>query len=198
MGLEFEYEAGQTPIDENEREGLRIDSISTMVELNEFEQQNIEEAIQWTMLKKRTVEEILSEKFVCELHRRMFGNVWEWAGAFRKTEKNLGVKSYLISVELRQLLDDCLFWIKNKSYPEEEIAVRLKHRIVAVHCFSNGNGRHSRLLADVLMQNAFRRPVFTWGASVLSKDNEPRKKYLKAVKLADKGDIAPLLAFAKS
>ena len=198
MGLNLEYEDGQTPIDENEQDSLLIDSISTMTELNEFEQHNIEEAIEWTLRKKITAEEFLSEKFICELHRRMFGNVWEWAGSFRKTEKNLGVKSYLIGVELKQVLDDCRYWIENKTYPEEEIAVRLKHRIVSIHCFANGNGRHSRLLADVLMQKIFLKPVFTWGASPLHRNNEPRKKYLKAVKLADKGDLSALIDFANS
>jgi Fic-DOC domain mobile mystery protein B len=104
----------------------------------------------------------------------------------------------MISVSLRQLLDDCNFWIDNKTYPEDEIAIRFSHGIVNIHCFPNGNGRHSRLIADIIINHIFNRPVFTWSRADLVKMSEVRRRYISAIQEADKGDIAPLLEFARS
>jgi Fic-DOC domain mobile mystery protein B len=198
VGLEIEYIEGQTPLDEDEKEGLLIESITTRGELDEFEQLNIEKAIQWTMGKKWDKEYILSEGFIKELHRRMFNEVWSWAGAFRKTNKNIGVDKYQIGLSLKQLLDDCLFWLGNNTCSDEEIAIRFKHRIVKIHCFPNGNGRHSRLIADIIINKIFEKPVFTWNKTNLNKKGVVRSNYIAAIKAADKGDINPLIDFAKS
>lgn len=198
MGLEIEYIEGQTPLDENEKEGLLIKSITTRGELDEFEQLNIEKAIQWTLGKKWAPEYILSEDFVKELHIRMFKEVWSWAGEFRKTNKNIGVDKYQIGVSLKQLLDDGLYWLKNKTYSDEEFAIRFKHRIVKIHCFPNGNGRHSRLIADIIINQIFGKPVFTWNSSNLNIKGKARSNYLTAIRLADSGDIKPLINFAKA
>ena len=198
MGLDPDYINGQTPMDEDEKEGLLIMSITTRGELDEFEQQHIEKAMLWLRSKKYDAEEVLSEKFVRELHRRMYAGVWKWAGEFRRTDKNIGTDKHYIPTALKQLLDDCLYWIHHHSFPDEEIAIRLKHRIVQIHCFANGNGRHSRLLADVMMEKIFKLPAFTWGAANLLKQSDPRTAYIKALKKADAGDYAGLLAFAKS
>jgi Fic-DOC domain mobile mystery protein B len=196
MGLEIEYIEGQTPIDEDEKVGLLVKSISTRGDLDEFEQLNIEKAIQWTLAKKWTPEYILSEDFVRELHKKMFNDVWSWAGEFRKTNKNIGVDKHLISVSLKQLLDDSLFWLNHNIYSDQEFAIQFKHRIVKIHCFPNGNGRHSRLIADIIINQIFGKPYFSWYSSQLNKKGEARTEYLKAIKFADNGDILPLINFA--
>jgi Fic-DOC domain mobile mystery protein B len=145
MGLELEYTKGQTPIDEEEKAGLKIKSISTMGELDEFEQQNIEEAIQWTLKISPDAETVLSEAFINRVHKQMFGNVWDWAGTYRLSNKNMGVDYYHIRQELRTVLDDCKYWIKHEVFPPDEIAIRFKHALVSIHFYPNGNGRHSRL-----------------------------------------------------
>jgi len=198
MGLNIEYIDGQTPLNEEEQNGLLIPSITTREELDEFEQLNIEKAIQWTFGKKWKAEQLFSEKFVKDLHKRMYGQVWKWAGAFRESEKNLGIKSYLIPAELKVLLDDALFWVENDTYSPDELAIRFKHRLVSIHCFSNGNGRHSRLMADLIMEKLFNATFFSWGSSNLVKATETRNAYIKAVKMADKQDLQPLIVFAKS
>jgi Fic-DOC domain mobile mystery protein B len=198
MGLTFEYINGQTPLNEEEKDGLKIPSITTREELDEFEQLNIEKAIQWTFGKKLKAEQLLSEKFIKDLHKRMYGEVWKWAGVFRNSEKNLGIKSYLIPVQLKQLLDDALFWYENNTYPPAELAIRFKHLLVSVHCFPNGNGRHSRLMADLIMEKLFHQSFFTWGSNNLIKANESRKNYINAVRKADNYDIKPLITFANS
>jgi Fic-DOC domain mobile mystery protein B len=198
MGLKFNYIQGQTALDEEEKEGLLILSITTREELNEFEQQNIEKAIQWTFVRKLKNEQLISEKFIKDLHKKMYGDVWKWAGEFRKSEKNIGVKGYLIATELRVLLDDCLFWIDNNVYQQEEIAVRFKHRLVSIHCFANGNGRHSRLMADLIMEKLFVGSFFSWGGNDLVNQTDSRLNYIKAIKLADVNKIEPLITFAKS
>jgi Fic-DOC domain mobile mystery protein B len=151
MGLNLNYIEGQTPIDEDEKEGLKISTISTIAELNEFEQLNIEKAFEWILRRKPAADKILTEEFVKELHKRMFGDVWKWAGAFRNSNKNIGVDKYQIGTKLRDLLEDCKYWIEHKTYNEDEIAIRFSHRIVSIHPFPNGNGRHSRLIADCLI-----------------------------------------------
>lgn len=198
MGLKINYIQGQTELNEEEKEGLLIQSITTREELNEFEQQNIEKAVQWTYIRKLKKEQLLSEKFIKDLHKKMYGDIWKWAGEFRKSEKNIGVKSYLIATELKILLDDCLFWIDNKVYQKEEIAVRFKHRLVSIHCFANGNGRHSRLIADLIMEKLFGGSFFSWGGNNLVDQTDSRLNYIKAIKLADANKMEPLIAFAKS
>lgn len=198
MGLDLIYIDGQTPLDEEEKEGLLISTIATRAELDEFEQQNIEEAIKWTLGRKFKLNNLFTENFIKDVHKRMYKDVWLWAGNFRKTNKNIGVDRWRVAVELKNLLEDIRFWIDNNTFPADEIAIRFKHRVVSIHCFSNGNGRHSRLMADIIIEKIFNKPVFTWGAGNLSKENENRKQYLNALKLADQGNYLALLLFARS
>lgn len=197
MGLDFKYIDGQTPISEEEKEGLSIKSITTRGELDELEQLNIEKTVEWTLNNKFVKEKILSEEFIKSVHKRMFGDVWEWAGKFRRSEKNIGVDWIRIGVELRMLLDDTNYWIKNHTYPPDEIAIRFKHRLVNIHCFPNGNGRHSRIMADIIIESVFGRDVFTWNNSNLVKPNNARKEYIDSIRKADNGIIEPLLDFAR-
>jgi Fic-DOC domain mobile mystery protein B len=161
MGLEINYTNGQTPLSEEELDGLLIPSITTREELDEFEQLNIEKAIQWTLGKKINDEKLFTEKFIKDLHKRMYGDVWQWAGSFRNSEKNLGIKSYLIPLHLKQLLDNVIYWHQNKIYPPIELAIRFKHQLVSIHCFPNGNGRHSRLMADLIMEKLYKEPFLS-------------------------------------
>ncbi len=197
MGLDLEYIDSQTALDEDEKEGLLIKSISTRFELDEFEQQNIERAIAWTMKKRFKIKEILTERFVRRLHNKMFDQTWRWAGEFRKSNKNIGVDKFQIGIELKYLLDDCKFWVENKSFSNDEIAIRFKHRMVHIHPFPNGNGRHSRLIADVLIEHGFAGHVFSWGSSNLTPKSNIRKDYLNALFAADKDNYEPLLKFAR-
>lgn len=198
MGLDLAYINGQTPLEEDEKEGLLIPTIASREELDEFEQHNIEEAMQWVFSKSAKAETILSQKFICNLHKRMFGDVWAWAGKFRKTDKNLGIDKWQIPTALKTLCDDALFWIQNKTFTADEAAIRFKHRIVSIHCFANGNGRHSRLMADVMISKVYKMPLFSWGSNDLVLEGKTRSNYLKAIKAADNGDFKALLKFARS
>jgi Fic-DOC domain mobile mystery protein B len=197
MGLDLDYQDGQTPIDEDEKEGLLIKTITNLSELDEFEQLNVEKAIEWTLKRKPDILKILTEEFVKELHKKMFEDVWKWAGQFRTTNKNIGVDKFQIGVELRNLLEDSKYWINNKTFVEDEIAVRFSHRIVNIHPFANGNGRHSRLIADILISDGFGKPHFTWGSVNLTKPGEARTEYLRALKAADNNDYQLLISFAR-
>ncbi len=198
MGLEFNYIDGQTPLDEEEKEGLKIKSITTQGELDEFEQLNIEKAVEWTIHTKLKPEKILTEKFIKDLHKRMYGDVWKWAGEFRMTEKNIGIPWVHIGVELKNLLEDTKYWIENKTFSPEETAIRFKHRIVSIHCFPNGNGRHSRMMADIIMESIFDNEIFSWHQSNMAKANETRNKYIKSLREADNGNFTKLIEFAKN
>ena len=197
MGLDIEYINGQTPLDEDEKEGLKIPTITTRSELDEFEQLYIEEAVEWTLKNKFKLDKILTERFIKNLHKRMFGEVWKWAGEFRNTNKNIGVNKFQIGIELRNLIDDGKYWIENNTFDADEFAVRFSHRVVKVHLFPNGNGRHSRLLGDILVNHGFNKPVFTWGGKDLVHKGEARTEYLKAIREADEVDYNKLIEFVR-
>ncbi len=139
----------------------------------------------------------LSEKFVKDLHRQMLGDVWRWAGKFRTSERNIGIAHWEIPVALRQLLDDTRAWIEYETYPPDEIAVRFHHRLVQIHSFPNGNGRHARLMADLLVMR-LGGERFSWGSANLQDACAVRQRYIAALQAADDHDIGPLLAFARS
>ena len=197
MGLKFTYQYGQTPLDEDEKEALCIKSIETQNELNRFEQLNIENAIEWLLQNNIKPKTVLTEGFIKKLHKKMFGSVWQWAGIFRKSNKNIGVDWTQIHLHLKLLLDDTQYWINYQTYKPAEIAIRFKHRLVAIHCFSNGNGRHSRMMADIIMEIIFEQSPFSWHHSNMVKPDEVRELYILALKKADLGDINPLIAFAE-
>jgi Fic-DOC domain mobile mystery protein B len=197
MGLDLDYIDGQTPLDEDEKEGLLIQTIATRGELDEFEQQNIEQAVLWSLNRSFKADAVFTEEFLKAVHRRMYGSVWAWAGEFRKTNKNIRADKWQIPTELRMLLDDIKFWYANNTYNPDEITIRFKHRLVSIHCFSNGNGRHSRLMADIVISKIYKQPHFTWGANLV-KQGDIRTTYLNAIRAADAGDIQPLLNFARA
>ena len=199
MGLSLSYDYGQTPISEEEIKELLIKTISTKAQLDEFEQKNIEIAVEWTMKQKFNIDKVLSIDFIQEVHKRMFAEVWGWAGTFRKSNKNIGVDKHYIYTELKTLIDDVNFWINNKTYCNDEIAIRYKHRLVKIHPFPNGNGRHSRLCADILISHILHQNIFSWGNNNnFTKQGKIRKQYIDAILLADESDIKPLIKFARS
>jgi Fic-DOC domain mobile mystery protein B len=198
MGLDITYNAGETPLDPGELEEIKIPTVSNRRELDEFEQKNIEDALLWLKKKKPGSDEILTEDFIKELHLRMYGTVWKWAGEFRKTNKNIGVDKFEIKIELKKLFEDVKYWIENSVFGTDEIAIRFKHKIVSIHCFPNGNGRHSRLMADTIREYIFRKPPFKWKGGNLTKDCDEKTQYLNALRKADSGDISDLIIFAKN
>jgi Fic-DOC domain mobile mystery protein B len=197
MELNLKYEHGQTPIDEDEKRGLKIKSVSTMSDLDAFEQQNIEHAMQWMHSKSFRPDRVLDIDFILNIHLRMFKNVWKWAGQFRLSNKNIGVPYYEIRRDLQCLIDDCKYWIEHDTFPQEEIAIRFKHRLVSIHLFPNGNGRHSRLMGDILLKALDKDQSFTWGSQTFRKGDD-RTAYINALRKADSGDMEPLIQFSKA
>ncbi len=194
MSLDLDYPDGATPLDADELASLIPGHITTQGELNEWEQLNILQGEEWA---RKQSKEILDEGFVRQLHERMFGETWRWAGEFRRSDKNIGVDWRRIAVDLRNLLDDVRYQVEHGTFPSDEIAVRFHHRLVAIHPFPNGNGRHARLMADLLIQR-LGRPRFSWGRHNLVDAGATRAQYIAALRAADGHDYAPLLAFARS
>ena len=184
-----------TPLAPQERDGLIPTHVTTHEQLNELEAANILQAISWAFARKRNVTD---EAFLLGLHRRMLNRVWRWAGKYRVTERNLGVPPYRIQVELMALLDNMRFWIEQGTYPPDELAMRFHHGLVVIHPFANGNGRWSRLAADILIVQQ-RGVRFSWGSGAdLRCMGEDRDRYIAALKAADDHDLVPLVAFARS
>ena len=192
--MDLQHPDGATPLAPDDVLDLTATHIRTLAELNEWEQTNILRAEEWAFRRKRS---ILAEGFVKELHRKMFDRTWRWAGTYRKADTNIGVPWYAIPGAVRDTCADAAVWLEHAVYGIDEVAVRLHHRMVSVHPFPNGNGRHARLLADLLVsqQNA---PRFTWGRTNLQAPGAARHAYLAALRTADSGDVGPLLAFARS
>lgn len=191
----FPDEDGNTPLSAEERLGLIPAYITLRQELNEAEQINITEGERWAFGRAR---ELLDEAALRELHRRMFGQVWRWAGDYsRENNRRIGSDSVMIPIDLRSLLGDVRYWIDHDTYPPDEIALRFHHRLTQVHPFPNGNGRFSRLAADLLAAR-MGAPRFSWGRTSLIEAGETRRRYIAALRAADGHDMEPLLAFARS
>jgi Fic-DOC domain mobile mystery protein B len=189
-----EDDEANTPLTAEEREQLIPTYITLRSELNEAEQINIAQANRWLgRMRKR---DVLDDAFLRALHKRMFGDIWKWAGQYRLTPRNIGIDAYRIPVEVRQLVDDVRFWVENETYAPDEIAVRFSHRLVSIHPFPNGNGRHSRMAGDLLAMQ-LGQPRFTWGRTSLVNAGQTRKVYVSALQIADSGKITALLEFAR-
>lgn len=190
----MEYPEGATPLDADELEGLKFPHVTTRGELDHLEQANIEAGLLWLNRSKDT--DILNDQFVRNLHKRLFGEVWRWAGSYRLTEKNIGVAPIQIAAQLRDLLDDVRYWVNNRTYNPTEGAIRFHHRMVYIHPFPNGNGRHARIMADTLLEKVHKTQALDWsGGSDLQRMNERRKQYIAALRAADGGDYGPLFIF---
>lgn len=194
----FQEPQDATPLEPAERQGLLQSWITTRHELNEAEQENIVKATIWVRKsRKRTTGDLLDADFICALHKRMFGDVWAWAGTYRQTERNIGIAAYRIPMEVRALLEDVRYWIAHQTYGPDEIVIRFHHRLVAIHPFPNGNGRLTRMAADLLIER-LGRPAFTWGGGSLTDVGALRAAYVAALKKADDHAIEDLIAFARS
>lgn len=191
--IDAEDEAA-TPLTPEERAALIPTYITLRRELNEVEQIGIDEANLWAFSRTR---DVLDEQFLKQLHKRMFGAVWRWAGEYRTTPRNIGIDAWNIAPELRILLDDVRYWIEHKTFIPDEIAVRFHHKLVFIHPFPNGNGRHARLAADILVMQ-LGQPRLTWGSGNLVAADELRRAYVTALQSADREDIGPLMVFARS
>jgi len=194
--MDITYPAGATPLAPDETEGLLLLHITTREQLNHWEQLNIGQAEEWAF--SRSHKDLLSQHFICRLHKKMFGSVWAWAGQFRKSMKNIGVQPWQIAEEVNQLCQDTSAWIESATYLPDEICVRFHHKLVWIHPFVSGNGRQARLMADLLAKQVFNNEPFTWGRKDLGGPGKSRSVYIKALKAADEHDFSLLLKFARS
>jgi Fic-DOC domain mobile mystery protein B len=186
--------AGSTALDPDEAAGLKP-GIDTWSELNAFEQANIAQALLWATKSRTLKKSLLTVGSLRLLHKRMFDDTWTWAGTFRVSGKNIGAEPHMIQALLGQLCGDGAYWMENDTFPLGECAVRFHHRLVSIHPFPNGNGRHSRLTADLLMMFAGQAP-FSWGGQSIDVEGETRVRYLEALRAADRGNYKLLLEFA--
>lgn len=179
---------GAAPLDPDEARELLPAHIQTREELNLWEQENILAAAKWAIGTRKPA---LDEDFVRELHERMFDETWGWAGKYRRSDKNIGVHWATISVEIRNLIADGSFWIDHTVYGIDEAALRLHHRLVKIHPFPNGNGRHARLWCDTVLRQ-HDRPEFAWTGGGLNRASDARSTYIQALRAADENDYEPL------
>ena len=188
---------GQTPLDPDEAAALLRPAVTTRGELDIVEQENIARGIRWAFGRARRPGDVLSESFLRDLHRRMFGNVWGWAGMYRTTARNIGVDAWLIQQTIGELLGDARYWVEHETFQPDELCVRLHHRLVAAHPFPNGNGRHARLAADVLAET-LGGSRFEWGRGLRLDAKGMRDRYITALRAADAGSVDDLIAFARA
>jgi Fic-DOC domain mobile mystery protein B len=193
--MKYTYPPGATPLNADEASGLIPDHITTQDALNEWEQQNILDGLNWAL--KQHKRELLDDLFVRDLHKKMFDKTWKWAGTYRRSNKNIGIEWQMIPVELRNLFADVSFQIEHNSFPPDELATRFHHRLVAIHPFPNGNGRHARMMADLLIQRLGGEP-FSWGGRSLVQHGDERERYIAALQAADREDYTLLMEFVRS
>jgi Fic-DOC domain mobile mystery protein B len=191
-----------TVLTEEERRGLRL-PVTTRAELNQVEAQNISTAMTWLFFSRRKLlpASVVNEQWLKRLHWRMYSRVWTWAGRYRSADCNLGVPCWQVGMSMRDLEADALAWLGDTNpskLSDDECAVRLGYRLVAIHPFPNGNGRWSRLASDALAV-ALGGRQFSWGGASLTDAGQARRRYIRALRAADsEHDLSPLLAFARS
>jgi Fic-DOC domain mobile mystery protein B len=194
----FQEPHDATPLEPEERLGLKQSWITHRSDLNEAEQANIIKGAAWARARRQRNRDLLTQDFAKILHKRMFGDVWDWAGTYRLTERNIGIEAHRIANDTGMMFDDIRYWVDQKTFPPDEVAVRLHHRLVAIHPFPNGNGRHARMMADLLVERLGGQS-FTWGGGGGLHDvGELRAKYIAALRAADNHDISLLMKFARS
>ena len=188
---------GQTPLGPEEAAQILRPAVATLGELDLVEQENIAQATVWALGRRRQPQAVLDEPFLRRLHKRMFGDVWRWAGTYRQTPRNIGVEPWRIAQEIGGLIGDARYWVEHDTYELVELTVRFHHRLVAIHPFPNGNGRHARLAADVLAVSLGSTPL-GWGRGLAFGPGELRAIYIAALQAADQGELIDLIAFARS
>lgn len=199
MALTGAHAPGATPLTEEDLEGLRIPSVLTQGDLNEAEAANIVRGQEWALrARSGRLPEMLSDAFMQRLHASMFGEVWKWAGVYRRTNVNIGADHLQIRASLRNLYEDARAWLEHDTYSPEEFAIRLHYRLVSVHPFRNGNGRHARMVAHIVLVRHFKQEPLPWGNSSLQASDAARRDYIAALVAADHHDLGPLLVFARS
>jgi len=192
--------SGATPLEPEDLEGLIPDFVATRADLNVVEFENITKALPWALQQARALQSngVLAYGFMMELHRRMFGDVWTWAGTPRRRETNIGVAPQLIPSQSMQTLDDAKYWHTEKVFEPDDLAARIHCRLVSGHPFVNGNGRCTRLMVDLYLTSIGASP-FTWGGTNLDVDGSGRAEYIAAlVEAADTDDYADLIRFARA
>jgi Fic-DOC domain mobile mystery protein B len=193
----FDEPENATPLPSALRNDLIPSWVTTRRDLNEVERDNIVKGAAWARRARGDAVTLLNDAFSKKLHEQMFGDVWKWAGAYRQIELNIGIAPHLIAAGMPAMFDDVRYWVENKTYPPDEIAVRLHHRLTQIHGFPNGNGRHARMMADLLMER-LGGEAFSWSSGSIQDTGELRTAYVSALKAADNHDIKPLMAFARS
>ena len=193
----FQEPDDATPLDPALRGDLLQTWITSRADLNEAEEENIVKGAAWGRRRRGKAADILTEGFVKALHKQMFGEVWKWAGTYRRSELNIGIAAHMITAEMPAMLNDVRYWVEHKTYPPDEIAARLHHRLTQIHAFPNGNGRHARMMADLLIERLGGQG-FSWGGGILADVGTLRDRYVTALKAADGHDIQPLLGFIRS
>ena len=185
---------GATPISPDERRGLRFAHITTREELDELEQANIEQGLAW--VRRRRSGSIFDDTFVRRLHWRLFGDVWDWAGTYRRTGTNIGIDPWEIAVQLRILLDDAAYWAEHRAHPALEAAARFHHRMVQIHPFPDGNGRLARIATDIMVEEVYGCSPVDWTGDLDPQAVSARRtSYIAALRAADRGDLVPLFEF---
>jgi Fic-DOC domain mobile mystery protein B len=193
----FRDPADATPLDPALRGDLIQTWVTTRADLNEAEQENIVKGVAWARRRRGGADKLLAEHFSKTLHRRMFGEVWKWAGSYRQSALNIGIAPHLVAAEMPLMFDNACYWIAHETFPPDEIAVRLHHRLTQIHGFPNGNGRHARMMADLLIEKLCGKP-FTWGSGGIRDTGMLRTTYVQALQAADNHNITGLIAFARS
>lgn len=196
MSLLIENPDGATPLTADDIQGLKHPHVQTRGQLNGLEAANILQGQIWLgNIKTITVDDIFSRDFVNELHKKLFGDVWQWAGAFRLREVNIGIEPSHIPTRLHDFLEDAKCWVEYKHYSELELCARIQHGLVFIHPFVNGNGRHSRIMTDVVRVFLLDKPPLKWANANIDDQGIERKAYLETLYAADRGDFSKMITY---
>ena len=198
MGLDLEPKKGDTLLSPEELDMLIPKHVTIRAQLDEVEQANIEEGLVWLLSQRNiTAEKLFSKEFQDKLHIKMLGQVWEWAGKTRTRETNIGVMPHQIEIERKKLNDDAVFWCEATVMTPKELAITFHHKLIQIHCYPNGNGRHGRIMADLIVEKLYEMKRLDWITEDMLHEGEARDIYIDAMKSADDNSYKLLFGLIK-
>lgn len=189
---------GATPLSPDDLLGLKLPHVQTRAQLNEIEAANILQGQNWvSSLKVLTLDDIFSRDFVIALHKNLFGDIWQWAGTFRLRELNIGVEPKNIPIDLHNFLEDAKCWLEFKHFSDLELSARIQHKLVQIHPFVNGNGRHARIFTDIVRVFLLNKKPLRWAKAKLEDMTTERAAYIAGLRKADGGDFSEMVDYLK-
>jgi len=170
-------------------------------EMDALEAVKLAKATDWA-IRHYSADHRFSAADVCLLHKQWLGEVYSWAGEYRRVNIGKGGFAFAMAAQVSRLMEEferkvlAVYTPCNFNDPEKIIeALAVAHcELVLIHPFRDGNGRLSRLLSTLMalqaglplldfsgIEGKARQAYFLAVQASMGNDYEPMKKVFRAV-----------------